>query len=386
MTTSPEQKPSLSVQFRAAAEMLAAHQGAEAPNPRTRNFLHSLGFWPASADAVRRQHHVRMLNFAAGLDRFFRLDSPFAPGARFCGGMDAGTDFRPAGNYAGRGFDLGHALLTCIGEAAEYSAMYRRTGDARLQGTTVAGRSLVSGGSILVEASKVLRGQHPDAAQPSSTGYAAGPSFDAAVESAFLECVERDAIARWSLGETRPVEIVPDDHVLAMLEAVGRAPARPVLFADMSPTDPLAHSVVAVSTDQMIGTALGFGSAFSRQDACRKALLELCQGEIGLLMIARKQREVGTNSLSPKETDALSRAEAYQPGTGLLDFRTGSDRAATSPKDFATTTTFAGEKGVDILACDITVRGEDLPVAKVFVTGLFDAATLSGQNGLPSLL
>jgi ribosomal protein S12 methylthiotransferase accessory factor YcaO len=386
MTTAAAPRTSLGEQFRAAATMLAGDHAGQTPDPRVLNFLQSLGFWPKPADAAHRDHLARMLRLAAGLERFFRLDSPFAPGARFCGGADSGTEDRPGGNYAGRGLGLGSAFLTCIGEAAEYSAMYRRANDRRVSADTIPGQSLVSGAEISLDAAEVLRTSNADTPQPSSTGYAAGPSFAAATEGAFLECVERDAIARWSLGETRAVRISPDDSLQMMASTIGRTTVRPILFGDISPANALARSAVAISADNVIGTAFGFGSAFSTHDACRKALLELCQGEIGLLMIDRKVRDGGETGLSPKEAAALERARAFQPGRGMLDFAEKSDASATSPEDFTTATIFAGAKGVDILTCDITVAGEDIPVARVCVTGLFDAATMPEQTGLPPLL
>jgi ribosomal protein S12 methylthiotransferase accessory factor YcaO len=327
---------------------------------------------------------VRLLRRAAGLQHFFRLDSPFAASARFCGGMDAATEFRPAGSYAGRGHDLGGAFMACIGEAAEFSAMYRRPDDPRVVEDGVEGRSLVSGKVVRASARDILRDGR-DAAWPSSTGYAAGATMDDAIQSAFLECVERDAIARWYLGEHRPAAIEANAGIDAILGRAGRTGPRNVQFADLSPPGALARTVVAISTDEVIGTAFGFGAAFLLQDACAKALLELCQGEIGLLMIARKRREAGDGSLVDKEHEAIARAMAYRPGHGRLDFGPAQADVERSV-DFTTLIRWADAKRTDIIAYRLTVPGEDIAVAKVTVEGCLDAAILPVGAGEPKLL
>lgn len=335
------------------------------------------------------RHSIAMLEMAATLDRFFVMGSPLAPGAFFCGGSDSATEDRRAGHFAGRGFDLGQAFLSCVGEAAEYRAMSRMGHDPRItageSGSVVTGRSLVSGASITVPAGSVLR--DATGVGPSSTGYAAGPTIAGATESAFLECVERDAIARWWRGETMPSEIAASDAIVADMDAIRRPALRPVVFADMSPTGALAYAVTAVSSDATLGTAFGFGSGFSLESACRGALLELCQGEIGLMMTRRKASETGFDRLAPKEREALDRAAFYRPGIGLLAFRRVEDYPARDNLgDLSTAIARAARSGRDVVTFEISLPRDNIPVVKVLIDGLDDAAILESEPGRPRLL
>jgi len=358
-------------------------------------FLGSVGFVDGAGravDASMRAHHVRLLSLASSLGGFFRLDSPFAPGAFFCGGIDTPTAMRPAGNYAGRGLSLGHAFASTIGEAAEYRAMHRIADAPRVTSAAgaerVTGRSLTSGKTVNLPVSECLRNASGNGL--TSTGYAAGPTLDAAVESALLECVERDAIARWSSGEHVPSLI--ESGFEEALTRVRRTPNRTVTFADITPSGGLAPVVAAISEDASgalpsLGTCFGFGAAPSLQAACAKALLELCQGEIGLIMIARKRRDQGDAALLLKERQALDRARAYHTGDGLLALRLAAGRPAAEPAcDLAAMLASARSKALDIKVFDLTTPDENIPVAKVVGEGFLDAASLSDIDGLPPLL
>ncbi|MBX3577542.1 MAG: YcaO-like family protein [Rhizobiaceae bacterium] len=381
--------------FRAAARALAEPASAD---PAAMAFLKATGLVSAAdapiGDAATVRHHIAMLEFAATLERFFMMETPLAPGAFFCGATDAAADGSPAGNAAGRGFTLGQALLSCVGEAAEFRAMSQMGYDPRLASDSgavpsVAGTSLTSGQSLAAPVERVLRAA--GRAGPSSTGYAAGQTLQTAAGSALLECVERDAIARWWQGETMPAEIASGESVLGAIAQIRRPAARPVVFADMAPPDALAHAVVAVGSDAGgtagLGTAFGFGSGFSLETACLSALLELCQGEIGLMMAGRKRREHGPEGLARREEEALARSAFYRVGEGLLAFRRRQDDPKRDkPADFSTAISIAADRGLAVACFDLTRPLDNIPVAKVLVDGLDDAAILESEPGRPRLL
>jgi len=56
------------------------------------------------------------------------------------------------------------------------------------------------------------------------------------------------------------------------------------------------------------------------------------------------------------------------------------------PQDFAMAIAAARRAGKAIAAFDLTVSGEDIPVAKVKIDGCLDAAILPRVAGLPLLL
>ena len=380
---------SASARFVEAAAVLAGDIAASAADPATLRFLASIGMSPSGNSGDTTAHHVLMLRQAAKLDRFFRLDSPFAPRAFLCGGMDAGSQDRPAGSYSGRGVDLGQAFLSCVGEAAEHTAMYRSEADPRVAVhggiETVAGRSLVSGATVQIAADRCLRRGPAGSAWPSSTGFAAGPTLDRAIESGFLECVERDAIARWYAGETIAMHVASADADRPAQAALGRTAARPVILAALPVEDGLAHVVVATSRNDRLGTAFGFGAAFSREDARQKAMLELCQGEIGLLMIEKKRQGHGDAALSGKEVLAMERAAFYRDGRDLLALTDPTASHATAA-DLANAVSNLAAAGRDVVMCDLTLAHCRVPVARVHVSGCRDAANQPRIGNRPQLL
>jgi ribosomal protein S12 methylthiotransferase accessory factor len=112
-----------------------------------------------------------------------------------------------------------------------------------------------------------------------TTGFAAAPTLDDAIVRAFLELVERDALALWWYNRCiRPaVDLPADDGHLAAVRHYLAAHGRSLHFLDLT-TDFAIPAVAAVSaTEQGDAVLFGFAAEFDPAEALRRAAAELVQ-------------------------------------------------------------------------------------------------------------
>ena len=336
------------------------------------------------------------------LDWVAALPNAAAPGFVYLAGACGGT---PVG---GGGADLAEAAVRLAGEASETLA---QAGALPETETLAPDPEILAlwGAGPQTAAFCLTRGRwggaplaailpaHPAApgAPPRSLGLAAGADVAGARLSAVLELVERDAAARWWLGETRAravcsagVAAVAEELAGMRRAATGasRAPAprrRPTGFL-LLPSVTGLPVVCAFSREaEGRGLALGLKAALDPQAAARGAMIELLQMEIALEIARLREVQGGGADAGP-----LARA-ALDPD-GLAAF------AALPPIDWTPPPVAGLDDLVGHLArVGLAVTVVDLPglpggmaVAKAFVPGLrpLPGSLPPAQAGAPGAL
>lgn len=249
-------------------------------------------------------------------------------------------------NAAGGGWTREEALLRCLGEAAERYAASTPARIARVVGpapsgsvlprevapfsdeqrarpdfpfaqegpcTWVEGIDLATGRPRAAPAFAVYIPYEPAAGEavfgPSlSTGLAAGPTVESALDSALLEAIERDSLVRWWFaGEPAPTLDVPGAHAVDLTGPVG-VPVAGVL---------VERDVVSVGT----------AAARTLEEALGKAHLEAELGQIYVRALVR--RSAPRERMESFEDHARYYTD-HPERRGVLDlFKTGPRR--TSP-------------------------------------------------------
>lgn len=286
---------------------------------------------------------------AERLRRLFSIASPFAPGFHCLGGeiaidseLIADSD-KTRLSVAGNGETLTAALVSCLGEAAEFLSQLERPGDIEADAAAGGPTNFVAdgwiaavlprpgrtidwikatgastGGIALLPADLCLRRSptrraiEPVAAL--SCGVAAGATREAAALHAILELCERNAAAMWWLGGCRPKRFAPDHPATIAAAALidrlrqGETTRRTVLL-DIT-TDNDVPVVAAVSVDRNgRGMACGVSSKLSASDAAKAALLEMCQMEMAAPIAETKRAERGDAALNEADRRHLRRAD-----------------------------------------------------------------------------
>jgi ribosomal protein S12 methylthiotransferase accessory factor len=292
------------------------------------------------------------------LSRVFSIASPFAPGLQCIGGEVAvNADPRRSSSLtrlsiAGNGETLAGALVSCLGEAAEFLSQFERPGDVGAErsddgranfvvdgwigeaiskaGTNIdwiGAADASTGGIALLPADLCLR-RPPDrrAIEPVgalSSGVAAGTNLEAAGLRAVLELCERHAAAMWWLGGRRP-KLFALDHpaTVAAAELIERLrqgeAARRTLLLDIT-TDNGVPAVAAISLDQNgRGMAYGLSSRLSASEAAEAAILEMCQMELAAPIAEAKRTESGDAILNDADRRHLRRAAFAAADCALL--------------------------------------------------------------------
>jgi ribosomal protein S12 methylthiotransferase accessory factor len=379
-----------------AADALATDRVA--PDPRVSSLLEALEYAPRGDEiqAPLRDNQARLLGFAAQFEDFFQLDSPFAPGLAFFGGMVspalAGPSHRgsPSVSVTGRGMTLRNAFEGCVGEAIEYVSQLSREHDAafdegwdrardtldartrqELDGwlTSAADPRLqwmnatrLSDGALVALPVDVCLRRPP--AQRAfvppflmGTGTAAGVSMEAATQHAVLELIERDALGLWWKGGRRGLAVDGERAEFALtIGALRRGRAdRETWLLDIT-TDLAVPCVVAVSCAADGGEfAFGAAARLTLADAARTALLELCQLELALHVVQRKARERGAEALNAADREHLARATTIDAKTcPLLQPIAERGEAAAEPADLTEIVARATKLGVEFHRADIT--------------------------------
>ncbi|SHK69684.1 ribosomal protein S12 methylthiotransferase accessory factor [Bradyrhizobium lablabi] len=320
-------------------------------------------------DSIASLASAELVALAGRLTRVFSIASPFAPGLHCIGG-EVTIDADPTAasgavrlSVAGNGETLASALVSCLGEAAEFLSQFERPGDIEAAASDrtnfvadgwiaeavshadrtidwTAGSDASTGDIALLPADLCLR-RSPTrrAIEPVgalSSGAAAGPSFETAALRAVLELCERDAAALWWLGGFRPKRFALEHPATkAGAELIERLrqgeTARRTVLLDIT-TDNGVPVVAAVSMDHDgRGMACGLSSRLTASDAARAAVLEMCQMEMAAPIAQTKRAEGGDAVLNEADRRHLRRAEFAAADCELLHPRDMSRHAANGP-------------------------------------------------------
>jgi thiazole/oxazole-forming peptide maturase SagD family component len=312
-----------------------------------------------------------LVALAGRLTRVFSIESQFAPGLHCIGGeitIDADSAAAAGAvrlSVAGNGETSAAALVSCLGEAAEFLSQFERPEDIaaevldRDRANYVAegwiaeavshadrtidwiGASDASTGDMaLVPADLCLRRPPTQRAiEPVvalSSGVAAGPTFEAAALRAVLELCERDAAAMWWLGGRRPKRFALEHPATqAGTELIQRLrqgeTARRTMLLDIT-TENDVPVIAAVSVDHKgRGMACGLSSRLTASDAARAAVLEMCQMEMAAPIAEAKRAEGGDVALNEADRRHLRRAAFAAADCELLHPRDLSRHAASGP-------------------------------------------------------
>jgi ribosomal protein S12 methylthiotransferase accessory factor len=322
-------------------------------------------------DSIASLASAELVAVAERLTRVFSIASPFAPGLH-CIGAEIAIDADPTAasnatrlSVAGNGETLAAALVSCLGEAAEFLSQFERPGDieAGIAGSdrtkfaadgwiaeamSRADRTIdwinasdASTGDIALLPADLCLRRPPTrrAIEPVvalSSGAAAGPSFETAALRAVLELCERDAAAMWWLGGCRPKRFALEHPTIkAGAELIERLrqgeAARRTLLLDIT-TDNRIPVVAAVSVDHDgRGMACGLSSRLTASDAARAAVLEMCQMEMAAPIAEAKRAEGGDALLNDADRRHLRRAEFATADCELLHPRDMSRHATSGP-------------------------------------------------------
>ncbi|TPI28345.1 hypothetical protein FJW08_21280 [Mesorhizobium sp. B3-2-1] len=380
-----------------------------------RGLLNALGYVGSSdtdPDLMLASNRQGLLSAAASIGNLFRLHARYAPGLYFFGAQVHGNWGESASassaSFSGVGLTLGRAFEACIGEGIEYHSEWHvprgtmnhaivdgvsHWQDARLAehlddfrvqsgfGETsrwVPVRRLDDGRKGYLPETLFIRSASRGT-WVTSCGCAAGITHEAALTSALLEAIERDAAAAWWRsrrgGQLIGLEALANAGVLDLLarirqERLGRC----TQFLDISAEFP-APVVAAISFDaEGSNQAVGLACRLEAGDALRAALLEMCQMELALDVAAMKRREQGVESLAESERLQAERPEMFsatatdlvsQLSSGLLANKNGAKGL-----NFVSLVGEMLKKQYRVYAVDLTTPMFDIPVAKVFVPGL----------------
>ena len=358
-------------------------------------------------DSIASLASAELVALAGRLTRVFSIASQFAPGLHFIGG-EITIDADPTATVAaarlsvgGNGETLAAALVSCLGEAAEYLSQFERSGDVA---TATAGSdqtNLVSDGWVgqvmsragptvdCVNASDATTGKIAllpadlclrrapsrrvvEPVSALSSGAAAGPTFETAALRAVLELCERDAAAMWWLGGCRPKRFALEHPATkAGAELIERLrqgkTARRTMLLDIT-TDNGVPAVAAVSLDRDgRGMACGLSSRLSASDAARAAVLEMCQMEMAAPTAEAKRAEGGDAVLNEADRRHLRRAKFAAAECELLHPRDMSPHAASLPAAAAGLKGLAGhlrDRGIRLFLVDHTRQDIAVAVAR----------------------
>ena len=319
------------------------------------------------ADIASRE----LVAIAQRLARLFFIASPFAPGFCCIGGeiaLDGDTASAhgmPRLSVTGNGETAEQALVSCLGEAADFLSQFERAGDVAVvaaggddsnvvadgwiaQAASSAGNPIdwiraldaSTGRAALLPADICLR-RRPGrrAIEPVgalSSGAAAGPNFESAALRAVLELCERDAAALWWLGGRRPqrfaLEHPATTAAAALIERLRQGTTtRRTLLLDIT-TDNGVPAVAAVSMNaDGRGMACGLASRLVAADAAKAAILEMCQMEMAAPVADAKRAERGEAALNEADRRHLRRAEFLAADCELLRPRYASSLATSGP-------------------------------------------------------
>jgi ribosomal protein S12 methylthiotransferase accessory factor len=355
--------------------------------------------------------------------RLFGLQSPFAPGFVFVGGeiepKAAGPGLAGHGivSIAGPGASVQEAFTSCFGEAGEFLSQFEQPADVLARGTLaevesrttrlvcewsrlylddrqleaetrldwVGSRRLADGLPVLLPADLCLRRlRRTGVLRPRSalsTGCAAGVSAEAATLRALLELIERDAASLWWIGGRHPRPICLEHPATRTAKALldelrqGRDKRRTWLV-DIT-TEFEIPCLVALSVDpDGRGFACGLAARMTAAAAARSAIIEMCQMELALAVVATKLRERGDGALNAVDRRHAERGLTISADDCGLLHPQGTPVLSTEMECLATADALTalierlGRSGIDAYAVDLTREQFGIAVARVVAPGL----------------
>ncbi len=244
-------------------------------------------------------------------------------------------------------------------------------------------RSLVTGSSRWVPTGLVylgFDGPGADYCRGDSNGLAAGNCLEEAILQAFLELVERDAVAIWWYNElSRPgVQLVGADSwidaVLAEHRGLGRALWALDLTTDLGIP---VYAAISARTSAPEEVIFGFGAHLDPRIAARRAVSEVNQ----MLATVLREPEERRQQLLPDFPEVLEwwryatrERCAYlapDPTRPSVAIKTPPQRMAPDLRDdLEFCVAVASEKELDVLVHDLTRPDHGLSTARVIVPGL----------------
>jgi ribosomal protein S12 methylthiotransferase accessory factor len=153
---------------------------------------------------------------------------------------------------------------------------------------------------------------------------AAGPDHGFARERAVLELIERDAVALWWRGGRRGRPIAWDapaaDAAAGLLATLREDQQRRATWLLELTTEIGVPVVAAISVDAARGDqfAVGLSARRTQAAAIEGAVLELCQTELAIQLVAGKAAALGAEGLTDADRVTLRRAAAIDADCPLL--------------------------------------------------------------------
>ncbi len=352
-----------------------------------------------------------------------QIEAPDAPGFVFFGGEVHANDFGhpeadwPVASLSGKGLNKKEAFEGCVGEGIEHLSRLEWHSEDLAQGapdTVTHGHDtpvlstllellgadpeevpveldwmhatrLSDGEAVLVPADLCLR-RAPGArarALPSaiSSGCAAGPTNEAATVAALLELVERDAAALWWDGGRRARAV--------SLETSAQADAPALISQLRAGSENRMSGLLDITTELEIpcfaavscnadgrGFASGLAAGLDPWGAIRRAVLELCQIELGHHIVDAKRQVRGDAALNDADRRKLLRSQRIDAHRDDRLHPTG------SPRMFLASEQSDPEAGIDLivrrlhglgiepLVVDLTRSFLGVPVVRALAPGL----------------
>jgi len=358
-------------------------------------------------DSVASLASAELVALAGRLTRIFSIASPFSPGLH-CVGGEIAIDADPIAasgatrlSVAGNGETLAAALVSCLGEAADFLSQFERPGDIEAGMAGSDRTNFVADGWIAEAMSNADRPidwvRAADASagdiaflpadlclrRPStrqviepvgalSSGAAAGPSFEMAALRAVLELCERDAAAMWWLGGRRPKRFALEHPATRagaeLIERLrqGETARRTMLLDITTDIDVPVVAAVSVGHDGR-GMACGLSSRLNASEAARAAVLEMCQMEMAAPIAEAKHAEGGDAVLNEADRRHLRRAKFAAMDCEMLHPRDISPHAASAPAMAVGLKGLAGHlhnHGIRLFLVDLTRQDIGVAVAR----------------------
>ncbi len=218
----------------------------------------------------------------------------------------------------------------------------------------------------------------PACAGADSNGNAAGASLEDAIIRAFLELVERNAVALWWYNRTRQPAVCLqsfEDPWLAALPGMYRRLGREVWVLDVT-SDlgiPVMAAVSRRTGDAAEDIMYGFGAHFDPRIALRRALTEL--GQLLPPAPGSRDRRRGYGADNPHLlswwTNATTASQPYLVAAPGQAPRTAADYGCPAREPGLNgVCAVARRAGLDILVADQTRPDVKMPVVKVVAPGL----------------
>lgn len=408
--------------FAQCASVLATQEIPDDCPEYVLDILHDFGYLPldgissSGEDLLRNHNRVSLLGLASKFDKIFELPLPYAPGAKFFGGMIStkSIDVKCHGDSAvsvgGRGNDLRRAFESCLGEAVEYLSFIERDDEQLicelpsnqklnqrdmnwvqsglgLKTTSdldpdqwICANELFTSKPLYFPADLILRrptsrriGNRPS----ESSGLSAASNLDAACTGGLLEVIERDAIALWWFGGRPAHKVEPNllentDHADFVKTLRGKN-GRNFWLLDI--TSDIGVPVVAALSSDSEGSSVvaGFSAGLTLHHAIRRALLEMCQMELAQeISLSKLNRMKAEQLLKDDHAWIRKHSELSVHNFPRLHGDAQSHTQDISPKIWSTYAIVDRLKnlGYNTYCVNLTRPDICVPVAKIVVPGL----------------